>query len=166
MAKVQFKGTPIQLEGTLPEMGKPVKDFVLVAQDLSDKQLKDLMGKKFILATVPSLDTPVCLLSAKKLNEKAASTGFKVFFVSADLPFAQKRACGLENLTNVQTLSMMRSKDFGKDYGLLIAEGPLKGLLARSCIVIDEKGKVAYFELVNEVTNEMNYEALYRAMQS
>ena len=106
----------------------------------------------------------VCLLSAKKLNEKAAASGTEVYFISADLPFAQKRACGLENLSHVRTLSMMRSKDFGKDYGLLIAEGPLKGLLARSCIVLDEHGKVVYFELVDEVSHEMNYDALYKAL--
>ena len=164
MGKVKFKGAPVQLEGTLPEVGKQVKDFVLVAADLADKRLKDLSGRKVVIATVPSLDTPVCLLSAKKLNEKAAAGNMDVYFVSADLPFAQKRACGLENLSHVHTLSMMRSKDFGKDYGLLIAEGPLKGLLARSCIVIDEHGKVIYFELVDEITHEMNYDALYKAL--
>lgn len=153
---VTLKGKKIHLIGELPKVGSHAPDFILVDKDLNNRSLKDFPGKKLI-AAVPSLDTGVCLESARKFNKQVK--GFTLLYVSADLPFAGKRACEAEKLDNVHTLSMMRNKDFAVDYGILITEGPLEGLCARSMIAIDENGKVLYTELVPEITQEPNYAA-------
>ena len=111
-----------------------------------------------MLNIVPSLDTPVCALSTRKFNQKASSlNNTAVLVISADLPFAQKRFCDAEKVNNVHTFSMMRDKEFGKSYGLLIQDGPLAGLLARSLFVLDDKDQIIHSELVGEITQEPNY---------
>ncbi len=165
MATVQFKGSPIRTHGELPSVGKQAPNFKLIDKDLHERSLNDFKQQRKLLATVPSLDTPVCSLSAKKLNQAAKDhPEVLILFASADLPFAQKRVCGAEDLQNIITLSMIRSKDFAKDYGLLIEEGPLQGLCARAIFVIDEHDKVIYVELVPEVTQEPNYDKALKAL--
>lgn len=162
MNKVKFKNQPVKLLGELPQSGSDAPDFQLVDSSLSDRCLRDFQSKKKVLLTAPSLDTSVCLAEAKRINDFAKNRLDIVFlFISCDLPFAQQRVCGLEKLENIVTLSMMRDKDFGKHYGLLIDEGPLKGLLARACIVVSEADQVESIQLVEEITNEPNYEALF-----
>ena len=158
--QVTLKGRPCQTNGTLPKVGTKAKDFTLVDKSLNEKSLKDFPGNKLIL-TVPSLDTGVCLTSAKKFNELAK--GLTVLFVSADLPFAGARVCGSENLTHVHTLSMMANREFAADYGVLLTDGPLKGLSSRSVIALDEENKVIYTELVEEISNEPDYEKAINA---
>jgi len=107
----------------------------------------------------PSVDTPVCATSVRKFNERAAQlTNTKVLCISRDLPFAQGRFCGAEGIKNVTTLSELRNCDFGKNYAVRIVDGPLAGLFARTIIVIDSTGKVAYTQLVSEITEEPDYE--------
>lgn len=160
MSTVTFKGTPFKLAGNLPAVGKQAPAFKLAAGDLSDKQLADFKGKTKIISIVPSLDTPVCALSAQKFNEAVSKRDNVVLInVSADLPFAQGRFCESNALRNIVTLSTFRSASFGTDYGILIAEGPLAGLMGRAVIVIDPSDKVTYVELVTEITQEPNYEA-------
>ena len=160
MSTVTFKGTPIKLAGTVPAVGQPAPAFKLAAGDLSDKQLTDYKGKTVILSIVPSLDTPVCAISAQKFNEAISKKDNAVLInVSADLPFAQGRFCESKALRNIVTLSTFRSPTFGSAYGVQIAEGPLAGLLARAVLVIDPTGKVTYVELVPEIAQEPNYEA-------
>jgi thiol peroxidase len=167
MAKITLKGNPIHTVGELPSLNRAAPDFELVDADLNNRTLKEFRGKRKLLSIVPSLDTPVCSLSAKKFNEIAKANPKMVFLViSADLPFAQKRMCGVENLNNLITLSMMRSKKFGEDYGVLIKDGPLAGLLARSILVLDEDDKVIYEELVPEIAQEPNYEKAAAALLS
>jgi len=159
MVQVLLKGKPINTHGDLPKIGSKAVDFELVDADLKVRHLSEFKGKKKLLSTVPSLDTPTCSLSAKKFNEAASKLNNVVILViSADLPFAQKRVCGAENLKNIISLSLMRSKKFAEDYGMLIKDGPLTGLCARSIIVLDENDKVIYTELVPEITQEPNYE--------
>ncbi len=158
MATVTFKGSPVHTNGELPKIGSIAPDFILTDGELKDRTLKDFQGRKKLISIVPSLDTGVCALSAKKFNEAAkAHPEILVLFVSSDLPFAQKRLCAAESLENIKTLSMMRSKDFAKLYGVLIIDGPLEGLSARACLVLDENNKVLYTELVGEITQEPNY---------
>lgn len=158
MAEINFKGKPTHTSGALPTLQEPAPDFILVDKDLNDKTLADFKGKRKLIATVPSLDTDVCSTMAKHLNSLAKKQPhFAILVVSADLPFAQKRFCGTEDIHNISTLSMMRSKDFGKSYGLLIEDGPLAGILARSLIILDEKNRVVYTELVQEITKEPDY---------
>jgi thiol peroxidase len=164
MAQVTFKGSPIHTNGELPSVGSQAKDFKLTNSDLKDCNLNDYKGKRKILCLVPSLDTSVCSLSAKKFNQAVEKhPGIALIIISADTPFAQKRVCGAENLKNITTLSMVRSKDFAKDYGMLIQDGPLAGFCARGVVVLDENNKVIYTELVPEITQEPNYDKALEA---
>lgn len=158
MPQITLKEKPIHTTGNLPPLHTKAPDFKLVDKELKDHSLQEFHGKKKILATVPSLDTGTCSLMTKHFNEFAKKhPEFVILVVSADLPFAQKRFCETESVHNVFTLSMMRNKDFGKAYGVLVEDGPLAGILARSVFVLDEKDHVLYFELVSEITHEPNY---------
>jgi len=160
MPSVTFKGKPVTLRGNLPKIGKKATNFRLTAGDLRDVGLAEFSGKVKIVYFVPSLDTEVCALSAKRFNEEAAKIpGLAVIVVSRDLPFAQERFAKQEGLPNVACLSLLRDPAFGKAYGLEMADGPLAGLLARAVIVLNEDDIVRYIELVPEITDEPNYEA-------
>jgi thiol peroxidase len=165
MATVTFKGTPFHTNGDLPAVGGQAPELNLVAGDLSEASLARYAGKKKLLNIVPSLDTPVCAVSTRKFNEHAkAHSDTVVLIVSADLPFAQGRFCTGEKLENVVALSMMRSKDFARDYGVLLEDGPLAGLTARAVVVLDENDKVVYTQLVPEIADEPDYEAATQAL--
>jgi thiol peroxidase len=166
MATVTLKGNPFHLAGTLPAKGAAAPDFTLVKQDLSAVSKKDLAGKTVILLTVPSLDTGVCAIETKKFNEKAAALpGVTVLVASSDLPFAIKRFCAAEGITNVHGVSDLRDRDFGKRWGVAIADGPLQGVTARAVFVVDENDKITYTELVPEIAQEPNYEAALAALK-
>lgn len=165
MSKVTFKGTPIDMAGELPAVGRKAPDFKLTAADLSDKGLADFRGKAKILNIVPSLDTPVCAVSARKFNEEMSRRqGVVLLNISADLPFAQKRFCESNGLQNVVTLSTFRSAAFGTDYGARIVSGPLTGLMSRAVVVLDAQDKVLYVEQVPDIAQEPNYAAALDAL--
>jgi thioredoxin-dependent peroxiredoxin len=165
MAKTALQGNPVTLSGDLPAIGSTAPDFTLVDKDLGDKSLADFAGKKKLLNIVPSLDTPVCATSTKKFNEAMAGKSDAVALViSADLPFAMGRFCGAEGIENVISLSMMRSHDFARDYGVHIVDGPLAGITARAVVVLDANNKVLYSQLVPEITEEPDYEAALAAL--
>ena len=165
MANVTLKGNPIHTNGELPAVGSQVHDFRLVGGDLGDVSLATYAGKRKVLSIVPSLDTPTCATSTRKFNEKAASLdNTVVLVVSADLPFAQGRFCTTEGLDNVVPLSLMRSKHFAKDYGILISDGPLEGATGRAVVVIDESDKVVYTQLVGEIGEEPDYDKVIEAL--
>ncbi len=165
MAQTALKGTPVNLAGDLPAVGSTAPDFKLVTGDLSDVGLAHYSGKKKLLNIVPSLDTGVCAASTKKFNEAmAGKTDAVALVISADLPFASSRFCSAEGIANVINLSMMRSRNFGKDYGVLITDGPLAGITARAVVVLDANNKVLYTELVPEITQEPNYDAALAAL--
>lgn len=160
MAIVTLKGNEIETSGSLPEVGTKAPDFTLVKQSLSEASIKDFAGKRIILNIFPSLDTGTCAASVRTFNQKAASLyNTIVLCVSADLPFAASRFCVAEDIKGVETVSNFRDSSFGSDYGVEFKTGPLKGLLARSIVVIDTNGTVLYNELVSETVNEPNYEA-------
>jgi thiol peroxidase len=165
MAQTALQGNPVNLSGELPAVGSPAPDFKLVDKDLGDKTLADFAGKKVLLNIVPSLDTPVCATSTRKFNESFAGRDDAVcLVVSADLPFAAGRFCSAEGIDNVHALTMMRSRNFAKDYGVLIEDGPLAGITARAIVVIDAAGKVVYTELVPEIGQEPDYDAALKAL--
>ena len=113
----------------------------------------------------PSVDTGVCAISVKTFNEKTASlTNTKVLCISRDLPFAQNRFCGAENIENVLTLSDFTNGSFGKDYGLTIIDGALANLHSRCIVVLDESHKIIHTEQVDEITSEPNYETALAAL--
>ncbi len=166
MATVTLKGNPIHTIGELPAVGKKAPDFRLVNGDLKDVTLADFKGKRKVLNIVPSLDTAVCATSTRKFNEKAGQmSNTVVLVVSSDLPFAAKRFCTTEGLQNVVPLSLMRSRDFAKDYGVLLTDGPLQGITARAVVVLDEGDKVVHRQLVPEIGQEPDYEAALAAVK-
>ena len=166
MATIKFKGTTIHTAGALPAKGKKAPAFKLVGGDLKDVALDSFGGKIKILNIVPSLDTPVCALSAKRFNAEAASLKNVVLVnISADLPFAQKRFCDNNSLDNIVTLSTMRSPDFGRDYGVVITDGPLAGLMSRAVLILDPANTVVYSEQVPEIAEEPDYSAALAAVK-
>ncbi len=165
MATITLEGNEIHTNGELPAVGRQAPDFKLTTAELKDVTLADFAGKKKLLNIVPSLDTGVCATSTRKFNEAARGRDDTVFLtISADLPFAQARFCQAEGIDNVQTLSMMRDRNFAKDYGVLIVDGPLAGITARAVVVLDEDNKVLYTQLVPEITQEPDYDAALAAL--
>lgn len=165
MAKITLKGSPFNTNGELPAVGSKAPDFRLTNKDLADVSLANFKGKKKLINIVPSLDTPVCATSTKKFNEAATKhKNSVILIVSADLPFAMGRFCGMEKLANVIPLSMMRSRHFAKDYGVLITDGPLEGITARAVLVLDGNDKVIYSQLVTEIAEEPNYDKALSAL--
>jgi thiol peroxidase len=162
---VTFKGEPLTLLGPQLTPGSEAPDFTAIANDLSEKTLADFKGKVLLLVAVPSLDTSVCDTEARRFNEEAAKLGddAQVLVLSMDLPFAQKRWCGNAGIENVVTLSDHRDASFGRNYGMLIKE---LRLLARSVWVVDKEGKIRYIELINEMTNEPDYDAALAAAKA
>lgn len=165
MASITFQGNGIHTNGELPRVGETAPDFSLVTRELADVSLASYAGKKKLLSIFASLDTPVCATSIKRFNEAAREKSDSVFLmIAADLPFAMARFCGAEGVDNVIPLSMMRSKDFARDYGVLIEDGVLAGIAARAIVVLDQDNKVLYTELVPEIAQEPDYEAALSAL--
>jgi len=165
MAEITLEGNPIHTSGDLPAVGSTAPDFSLVDAQLNDVSLKDFAGKKKVISIVPSLDTGVCATSTKVFNERLGGRDdVVVLIVSADLPFAQARFCTAEGVDNVKTLSMMRNRNFAKDYGVLVTDGPLAGITARAVLVLDENDKVLHAQLVPEIAQEPDYEAAIAAL--
>ena len=162
---ITLGGTPAHTVGKLPAVGTQVIDLSLTGVDLKDKKLSDFSGKYVIMNIFPSIGTGVCSKSVRKFNEDAA--GLKnttVLCISKDLPFAQKQFCGAEGINNVVMLSDFRS-DFGNTYGVLMADGVMRGLLSRAVIVIDPQGKIVYEQQVPEIGQEPNYAAAIAAVK-
>jgi len=166
MATITFKGDlKVNVAGNLPAVGSEAPAFTVVKNDLSEVTLQDLAGKTVILNIFPSLDTGVCAASVRRFNKEAAAlNNVAILAISADLPFAAGRFCTVEGIDKVSTGSVFRNPEFAKNYGVLMTDGPLKGLLARSVVVINPKGKVVYTELVNEVTIEPDYQGALAAV--
>jgi len=160
MAKITLKGNEVNTNSDIVSQGSDAPDFILVNSDLQDVNLSSFDGKNKILSIVPSLDTPVCQKSTLVFNEKVAGLEDTVMLiVSSDLPFAMKRFCTNETLDNVMPVSMMRSRNFAKDYGVLLVDGPLSGITTRAIVTISKDNKVLHSELVTEIADEPNYQA-------
>ena len=167
MATITLQGNQINTNGELPKIGDNAPDFVLVNSDMEDVSLSTYQGKKKLLSIVPSLDTPVCAISTKKFDQLAREKTNALFItISADLPFAMSRFCKIENLDNVITLSMMRSRNFAKDYGVLITDGPLAGITARAIVVLDEEDTVIHSELISEIADEPDYDTAIKILDA
>lgn len=163
---VTLKGNPVELTGILPKLGTKALDFTLVDKALQDVTLDSFAGKRKVFNIFPSIDTPTCAMSVRAFNKLASDMENTVVLnISADLPFAQTRFCAAEGIENVQNLSMMRGRNFSKNYGLLIATSKLAGLATRAVIVLDETDMIIYIELVSEITHEPNYEAALAALK-
>lgn len=159
MAQITLGGNPVNIIGELPQKGSIAKDFTLVAADLSEKSLQDFTGKRLVLNLFPSIDTGICATSARKFNKEASVLENTIIInISKDLPFALSRFCASESLDNIINLSDFRG-DFSKNYGVEMIDGPLKGLISRAVIIINEERNIIYTEQVPEIKQEPNYEA-------
>lgn len=165
MTDITVKGTAVKTAGYLPEIGDTAPGFTLAKTDLSDITLNELKGGYVVLNIFPSIDTPVCSASVRRFNKEAANLeNTVVLCVSLDLPFAHTRFCETEGIKNASLVSAYRSTDFLKGYGLTVDEGPLKGLLARSVVIINPNGNVIFSETVAELTDEPDYEEALRVL--
>lgn len=166
MSETKFTGKPVQITGQFIAAGANAPQFILVKGDLTNYTLADAKGKFIVLNIFPSLDTSVCATSVRKFNKFAAGLDNTVVLcISKDLPFAQSRFCTTEGIDNVIPLSDFRNVEFSNEYGVLMSDGPLAGLLARSVVVINPQGKVIYSELVPEITQEPDYEKALAAIK-
>lgn len=166
MANITHRGNLVHTIGELPAVGSQAPDFRLTDANLNDVSLADFRGKKKLLNIFPSIDTPTCAMSTRKFNEYAEKhPNAVIIMVSADLPFAQQHFCSVENTHNVKTLSMMRDRNFAKDYGVLLLDGLYQGITARAVVVIDENDKIVHAELVPEIRQEPNYDEALAALK-
>ncbi len=160
-------GATVYLYGDFPQVGQTAPAFSLVGKDLKDVTLESFGDKRKVLNIVPSLDTPTCQASARRFNKDASTLSNTVVInISTDLPFAMARFCASEGLDNVVNLSVMRGREFMRNYGVKIADGVLAGVMARAVIVLDGKNAVRYTELVSDIKNEPNYDAALAALQA
>lgn len=166
MATVTLKGNPFEVSGELPKNGENLPEFSLTDRDLQQVTLQNFAGKKVVLNIFPSIDTPVCATSVKRFNEEANTLEDTVVLcISRDTPFALKRFCGAEELENVIPLSVFRDLGFSERFGVNIAGGPLEGFCARAIVVADKNGSVIHSELVPEIGQEPDYEAVLKALR-
>ena len=162
---ITLHGKTIHTVGKLPAVGTVIKDFTLTDTSLNEKTLTDFKGKNLILNIFPSVNTGVCAKSVREFNKDAASLkNTTVLCISKDLPFAQKVFCGAEGIGNVVMLSDFRN-DFGHEYGVLMADGPMRGLLSRAVIIVNPEGKIVYEEQVPEIAQEPDYAAALKAVK-
>ena len=162
--KITMHGNQLTLVGDLPQVGDSAPDFKALDNDLLPVTLASFQRKVSIIISVPSLDTPVCDLEARRFNEEAGSLGsnVEIIVISMDLPFAQKRWCGAAGVKNMTTLSDHFEASFGKNYGVLIKE---LRLLARTVFVVDQKGIIKYIQIINELTDEPDYNEVLDAVK-
>lgn len=166
MATVTLKGNTVKLKGELPEVGSKAPDFTLVKPDLQPISLSDLSAKVKVLIAVPSLDTGICAMEAKKFNQELDKIeGVKGIVISRDLPFAMRRFCEVEGIKNIITASDYREGKFVKTYNTELMESGMAGLSARAIFVLDEKNTIKYIQLVPEIAQEPDYEAVLAAVK-
>ena len=161
---ITISGNPMALVGSPPGVGELAPDFEALTNDMSPFKLSELHGKVLVICSVGSLDTSVCDTEVRKFNEQATSLGddVAVLVISMDLPSTQKRWCGAAGVKNVRTLSDHNKAQFGNTYGVLIKD---LRLLARTVFVVDKKGIIRYIEVVDELSNEPDYEAALSAVK-
>lgn len=162
---ITFQGSELTLLGEPIEVGQAAKNFSVINNELGAATLEDYKGNICIISSVPSLDTPICSIQTKRFNDETVNLGddVKVLTISMDLPFAQSRWCGAMDAENVVTLSDYKDADFGMKYGILIKE---LRLLSRAVFVIDKDGIITYSQIVPEITNEPDYEAVLSALKN
>lgn len=165
MATVTRQGDPMHTVGELPAVGTALPPLELAGTDLGTIRSADLAGRRLVLNIFPSVDTGVCAMSVRRFNELAADLeDVTVLCISQDLPFAQARFCGAEGIDGVVMGSAFRSSA-GDDLGVTLVDGPMAGLLARAVVVCDEKGEVTHSQLVEEISEEPDYEAALAALR-
>lgn len=167
MSKVTLKGNPIDIKGEIPAKGSDAPDFEFVKADLSSAKLSDFADKIKVILAVPSLDTGICAIETKAFNQKLAQMDqVQGLVISMDLPFAMKRFCETEGISNVMAGSDFRKREFIDKYNTEIKTGPLAGVSARAVWVVDKNNKIQYSELVPEIAQEPDYDKALAAIKS
>jgi len=158
-----MKGNPLTLVGNEVKVGDTAPDFTVFNENLEPVKLSSFSGKTVAIISVPSIDTPVCDMEARRFNREAGNLAddIVILTISMDLPFAQKRWCASAGIENIQLLSDYRNASFGNSFGVLIKE---LGLLARTIFIIDGEGKVRYVQYVKETTDEPDYDEVLTAI--
>ena len=166
MAITKFKGSEVQLEGNEINVGDMAPVIVSVGTDLKDVEIGGAKERVQLIVSVPSLDTSTCAAETRRFNQEVNDLDIcETTVVSMDLPFASQRFCSTEGIANLTVASDYVEKEFSRAYGVLMSEGPLKGLSARTIFVVDRSGEVVYKEIVEEVTSEPDYEAALEAIK-
>jgi thioredoxin-dependent peroxiredoxin len=154
----------IPVANPLPTVGSQAPNFTLTRLDRTDVQLSEYSGKRVVLNIFPSIDTSTCAMSVRRFNQLAGQLNNTVVLcISKDLPFAQKRFCGAEGIENVETLSQYRDTSFSDAYGVDITDTPMRGLMSRNIVVVDEKGSIIHTEAC-ELGQEPNYDAVMEVL--
>ncbi len=167
MATVTGKGQDMQTLGNLPPIGSHAPDFELTKMDFGTARLSDFLGKKIVMNIFPSIDSSTCASSVREFNKAAAGLNNTVVLcISKDLPYAQRRFCGAEGIENVIMLSDFRDGTFGRSYEVEFTDSPMRTLLSRSVVVLDEKGLVRYTQQVADTGMEPNYNAAMQALEN
>jgi thiol peroxidase len=167
MARTKLDGLPVNTSGELPGLDSMAPTFTLVKSDLTEVSLEDFKDERLVLNIFPSIETNVCASSVRKFNQLVADfENLKILCISKDLPFAHHRFCAAEGIQNLITLSNFRDENkFARDYGVLLEDGPFKGLNARAVVIMNENGRVVYSELVDDIGNEPDYEAVMKFLK-
>ena len=168
MSRIFIHGNKICLEGYFLKTGDQAPNFILVNDALETITLEHFKDKKKLLMTLPSVDTPICEEIVKQINELAKKNPENpILIVTKDTPFALSRFYQQENLDRILLLSDCRHRsNFSKDYGVLVGDGHLEGLLANAIMVLDESDKVIYSELVEEITNSPNFDLAFEKLKA
>lgn len=147
----------ITLLGTQVAVGQKAPNFKVVNDSFVPVTLEQFSGKNILISVVPSLDTGVCSIQTKRFNEEVGNLPQDIIMltISNDLPFAQKRFCKTEKVDKLQVLSDSVWRNFGISYGLLIKD---MGLLTRAIFIIDSSGKLAYKEIVADISKHPDYQ--------
>ncbi len=166
MATTMFKGTEVNLSGNELNVGDLAPIILLVGTDLNEVEVGGAKDQVQLIVSVPSLDTATCAAETRRFNVEVGALDIcTTTVISMDLPFASSKFCSTEGIDNLTVVSDYVEKDFGKAYGVLMADNKLKGLLARTIFVVDRNGEIVYKEIVSEVTEEPNYEAVLEAIK-
>jgi thiol peroxidase len=167
MSITHFKGSVVNLTGNNLSVGDKAPVVTVTSSDLEDVEIGGENDKVQLIVAVPSLDTKVCATETKKFNIQVGMLDVvDTFVVSMDLPFASERFCSTEGIDAISVTSDYTDKEFAKAYGVLMADNKLKGLCARAVFVVNKEGIITYKEIVNEVTDEPDYEAVLEAIKA
>ena len=162
--KITMGKVPVTIVGKELKVGDKIKEVPLVVNSKLDE--KNIFEDKNIkvIYTAPSLDTKVCSLQTKQLNEAAKKyPNVKFYSVTVDTPFAQERFCTANEINGLKAVSDFKYHQFGIQNGFFIKE---KGLLTRALTILDENNTVKYIEYVPEEGKEANIDKALKFLEN
>ena len=162
--KITMGKVPITIVGKELKVGDKIKEVPLVVNTkLEEKNIFEDKNIK-VVYTAPSLDTKVCSLQTKQLNEAVKThTNVKFYSITVDTPFAQERFCTANEINGLKAVSDFKYHQFGIQNGFFIKE---KGLLTRALMILDENNTVKYIEYVSEEGKEADVEKALKFLEN